>query len=190
MNGPVTLKLSDHGLTSLNLWAKTNPGILPQQWKAVERCTDILWWFVSLSSYISLWFVGYCKEMGLFNSSLTLVPTKARLTRHCLLLVLAPSFLCHVPCFTRKTHTASYTVLWIICLCCFIYLQCILVTFVFQNSAQERVVEANRGIDVTEKKGTLGKAVLNEKGRAVEAQQTTAWVWFPNSHVDRPHMCL
>lgn len=45
---------------------------------------------------------------------------------------------------------------------------------VFQNSAQERVVEVNRGIDVTEKKGTLGKAVLNEKGRAVEAQQTTA----------------
>ena len=43
-------------------------------------------------------------------------------------------------------------------------------TFVFQNSAQERTVDANRGIDVTEKKGTLGKADLNEKGRAIEAQ--------------------
>lgn len=43
-------------------------------------------------------------------------------------------------------------------------------TFVFQNSAQESIVEANRGIDVTEKEGTLGKAVSNEKGRAIEAQ--------------------
>lgn len=29
------------------------------------------------------------------------------------------------------------------------------------------MVEANRGIDVTEKEGTLGKAVSNEKGRAI-----------------------